>query len=315
MSAIKDRFNRSLSRVGPGMAKNARWFLRFVEEELERFRGSQFEDYWDDLITLCQLGDNEGRKRPSSRKNRPEKKISIRIGPGTTVVYNNQRYESGIVVELPESIAIGIVRGSSAKYVSQPPVVRHDRQTTEALLNAWENAAKWPTGYRLADGEESVSARRDRFVDEIKAIHQKIRSAVMDYLGGAEPIICLREVCFRLGPGQLLPASPFSVLHFTDDGRIHSGVEASVLVRFIQVFNALGQGFRQCPSCHRLFMANREDKRTCSGSCRAKFGMRRLRKNRRELAKRRMMTLKERRGRMLHQKKRKTMDGTKKRAR
>lgn len=286
MTELSDRYHRSLGRVGTRLLKNARWFLRFVEADVARFDELRFEQYWDDLVTLCQLGETEGRKRPGSRKPSREEKVTVRIGRGTTLVYDERRYRHGEVVDVPESIAVGLVQGSSAEYAGPPPVIRYERQSPEALLNAWEYAATWPAR-NPGEDRQSEGAARVAYRNEVLTIQQQIRRAVLEYLGGGEPIIVMRSVTFRLGAGQLLPTFPFSIVHPTPDGSWFVGPESGVLARFLQVFAAYGKLFRRCPSCQNIFVANRADQRACKGLCRSKFGMQRLRNERNRLAERR----------------------------
>ena len=273
---IEQRFERSHKRVGGGLKKNAKWFLNFYEQNPDSLDSMGFQDYWDDLVTLAQKAADHGRR------GKKERIVKVRMSLGSTLKYLGETFDPGTIVPIPESIAIGLVKGGSAEYVSPPPTIIHTQTSAATALNAWECAARWPEGqYGTRHFPEEERPEYQVCPRELKTLHEHVRSAIDTYLSGHEPILLLKDVCIRLGSAQFMATPPFSVIYGTEEGLSYSGVEAPVLVRFAQVFQDCGRYFRRCPECQKLYLGCRDDQVFCSGTCRGKAGMRALRNKRR----------------------------------
>ncbi|MEO7863478.1 MAG: hypothetical protein ABIU05_24180, partial [Nitrospirales bacterium] len=238
-----------------------------------------FNNCWDDLISLAMLASGADLLA-SDKKVKNEQTVSVRLAQLTTYQdASGRKHEPGSVLELPASHAVALVRGGSAAYVSQPPVVTRERETSATKLNRWEYAATWPA---KAGGDMEYQG----CVRELRATHEQIRNAIGGYLAGGEPIISLKEVDFKLGPSPLTPISPLTAVRCTEAGVEISGIEGPVLVQFLKVFSEVGQYFHRCHKCNATFLAERTDRRFCSDSCRAIFSMRKLRAKNKEDAQR-----------------------------
>lgn len=274
---VKDRRDLSVGRTGVSPHKNAQWFLKFSDEKPEAFDNREtFTTYWDDLISLALLASGADPLDAVDKKARKEQSVSVRLAPLT--IYQDasgKKHEAGSVVTLPASEAVPLVRGNCAVYMSQPPVVTRERETSATKLNRWEYAATWPA---KAGGDMEYQG----CVRELRATHKQIRNAIDGYLAGGEPIISLKDVDFKLGPSPLTPVSPLSAVRCTDAGVEFSGIEAPVLVHFLKVFSEVGKYFHRCRKCNKTFVAERTDRLFCSDSCRASFSVRKLRVERRE---------------------------------